>query len=121
MMYEQYPMLTELYARGSAAFEGMPLASLLIEVRGGQLFITGTTSLRDDGEHYIETGAEYCYILESAEAEKLLAALSRRSKDRPEKVIAEEFEFSRPDCRLKDYLDEEGIACRYEWSPGEPI
>lgn len=66
-------------------------------------------------------GAEYRYILEAGEAEKLLAALSRGSGDRPEQRIAREFELSWPERPLKDYLDGLGLTYQYEYTEGESI
>ena len=121
MKQEPYPLLNALHARGAAAYTGAPLSSLLIEVRGGQLHITGITPLRSDGDRYTETGTEYCYILESGEAEKLLSALSRHSRERPERVIADSFEFSRPQCPLKDYLDSLQIGYQYDAAEGDRL
>lgn len=120
-MEQQYPRLNALYARGAAAYTGAPLASLLIEVRGGHLYITGVTPLRSKGDNYVETGTEYCYILESGEAEKLLFALSQHSHEKPERIIADSFEFSRPQCLLKEYLDSLEIVYQYYVVKGEKI
>lgn len=121
MKKESYPLLSALHARGAAAYTGAPLSSLLIEVRGEQLYITGVTPLRDDGDGYVETGTEYCYILRSGEAEKLLSALSQYSQERPERVIADSFEFSRPQCPLKEYLDSLQIIYQYHAVEGEKM
>ena len=111
---EQFPRLNALYGRGSAAYAGAPLSFLLIEVRGGNLYITGATPLRDDGDRYTAPGSEYQYVLGSSAAEQLLCALARGSQKASEAVIAEEFEFSRPGNPLKDYLDSLGIQYDYD-------
>ena len=113
-----YPLLWDLEGRGGAAYTGAPCSYLLIEVRGGRLEITGRTPLRDDGDRYIQGGTEYRYVLESAEAEKLFAALSPDPRARPERILAESFEFSRPDCLLKTYLDALGLSYDYESAEG---
>lgn len=118
MEIEQYPLLTALYARGPAAFTGEPLSYLLIEVRGGNLYITGATPLRSAGDHYTESGWEYCYVLDSGEAEKLLESLVRYHHKRPEEVIAGSFEFFRPQCLLKDYMD--SLEITYQYHATEP-
>ena len=117
MKQEDCLRLNALLARGPAAYTGAPLASLLVEVRGGRLYITGVTPLEDDGERYTGPGREYGYILEGGEAEKLLSALARYDGGHPERLIASSFEFSRPRCPLGDYLDSLGIAYRY-WEAG---
>jgi hypothetical protein len=121
MKREQYPFLTALEARGGLARMGEPLSSLVVEVRSGRLLITGVTPLRDDGDRYTETGSEYFYELESAEAEKLLAALSHDFKGRPETAIAREFEFSRLCCPLKEYLDSLQLNYQYHFTKGDPL
>jgi hypothetical protein len=121
MKQEQYPFLTALEARGSFARMGEPLSNLVVEVRGGRLFITGVTPLRDDGDRYTETGSAYSYELEGAEAEKLLSALSHDFKGRPEAAIAREFEFSRLRCPLKEYLDSLQINYQYYFTKGDPL
>lgn len=116
-----FPLLAALESRGPACFQGEPLAWLRVEVRGGRLHIAGAAPLRDDGTRYTALGAEYRYRLEPPQAEALLRALARRSPLPPERVIARQFEFSRPDRRLKDYLDGLHIPCHYEYTKGEPL
>lgn len=112
-MPEQFPRLRALYGRGSAAYTGAPLSFLLIEVRGGKLYITGEMPLHDDGDHYTALGSEYQYVLDGYAAEQLLSALARGSQKVPEAVIAEEFEFSRPNNPLRDYLDSLNLDYEY--------
>ena len=119
-MDAQYPCLNALRGRGDAAYTGEPFSFLLVEVRNDCLQITGAGPLADDGERYTRTGGEFRYLLEGAEAERLLSVLSRCA-DRPERVIAREFEFSRPRCPLKDYLDALHITYQYEETKGEPL
>ena len=121
MKREQCPLLSALEARGSIALTGAPLSSIIVEVRSERLTITGVTPLRDDGDRYTESGSEYFYELEGVEAEKLLAALCRHSRDRPEVTIAREFEFSRPRCPLKDYLDDLRLTYQYHFAKGEAL
>ena len=85
-----------LRGRGPAAYTGEPLSFLLIEVQSNRLWIRGATPLQDNSERYVAAGTEYCYVLEAHEAEKLLRALTRHSRDRPERILADNFEFSRP-------------------------
>ena len=112
MSKQAYPLLEALRARGPAAYTGEPLSYLLVEARGERLQLTGATPLRFPRDRPIRMGAEYRYILEAGEAEKLLAALSRTAGDRPEQRIA------RP---LKDYLDGLGLTYQYEYTEGESI
>lgn len=121
MSEQAYPLLEALRARGSAAYTGEPLSYLLVEVRGERLLLTGATPLRFPRDGPIRTGAEYRYILEAGQAEKLLAALSRASGDRPEQRIAREFELSWPERPLKDYLDGLGLTYQYEYTEGESL
>lgn len=121
MKQEPYPLLRAFEARGGIALTGDPLASLVVEVRDGRLTITGVTPLLDDGDRYTESGSEYFYELESAEAEKLLSALSRHSEKKPEFTIAHEFEFSRPHCPLRDYLDGLQLTYQYHFTKGEAL
>ena len=121
MEQKNYPPLSALSERGPLVYEGAPLSSLLIEVRGGRLYIHVVTPLRDDGDHYIESGSEHDYILESGEAEKLLAALSGNTGKKPDQIIAREFEFSRPQCPLKEYLDDLRLTYQYHFTKGEPL
>lgn len=114
-----YPLLWDLEGRGPAAYTGEPCSYLLIEVRGGRLEISGQTPFRDDGDRYTQAGTEYRYILESAEAEKLLAALTQNIRARPERILAESFEFSRPDNPLKTYLDALHLTYQYDRTKGE--
>lgn len=102
-----------LSGRGSAAYTVAPLSFLLIEVRGGKLYITGAMPLHDDGDHYTVHGSKYQYVFDGYAAERLLSALARGSQKVPEAVIAEEFEFSRPGNPLKDYLDSFNIKYDY--------
>ena len=115
-----YPCLDALRGRGDAAYTGEPFSFLLVEVRDDRLQITGAGPLADDGDRYIRTGGEFRYLLEGAEAERLLTALSHCA-DRPERVIAREFEFSRPRCPLRDYLDALHITYQYHATKGEPL
>lgn len=110
----QHPLLDALKGRGPSAYAGEPLSFLLIEVQEDQLQITGATPLRHNGDRYTQGGQEYRYILKEEEAEKLLSALSRHPGDRPERVIAQEFEFSWPDRPLKDYLDTLHLSYQYD-------
>lgn len=121
MEREQYHLLMALEARGGFALEGAPLSAILIEVRGGCLYIAGVTPLLDNGDRYTESGSEYSYELESAEAEKLLDVLCRHFRDRPEVTIVREFEFSRPHCPLKTYLDELQLIYQYHFMKGEAL
>ena len=121
MKREQCPLLSALEARGSIALTGAPLSSIIVEVRSERLTITGVTPLLDDGDRYTESGSEYLYELESAEAEKLLSALSRHSEKKPEFTIAHEFEFSRPHCPLRDYLDGLQLTYQYHFTKGEAL
>ena len=121
MSQTSYPLLTALMGRGPAAYTGEPFSFLLVEVRSGCLQITGATPLHNDGDRYTQTGTEYRYVMESAEAEKLLEAITRHSKDRPERILAETFEFSRPHCPLKDYLDSLHLTYQYQETKGEPL
>ena len=70
-MPEQFPRLHALYGRGSATYTGAPLSFLLIEVRGGKLYITGEMPLHDDGDHYTAPGSAYQYVLDGYAAEQL--------------------------------------------------
>lgn len=115
------PLLDALRGRGPAAYTGEPLSFLLIEVQSNRLWIRGATPLQDNGERYVAAGTEYCYVLEAHEAEKLLRALTRHSRDRPERILADNFEFSRPGCPLWAYLDCLHISYHYEESKGEPL
>lgn len=115
----QYPLLTALYGRGGTTWTGAPLSWLRVEVKGERLFISGMTPLVDDGERFIQDGSTYTYILEGADAEKLLASLSQDPEKKPETIIAEMFEFSRPNSILKEYIDDLGIHCEYHCSRGE--
>lgn len=110
-------LLTALKARGPLSRTGPPLSSVLIEIRGEYLCISGTTPLKDNGTRYTHSGAEYEYILESAEAEKLLASLGSR----PEQAIAERFEFTYPHRPLSDYLDRLGIKYTFHLTTGERL
>ena len=114
-----YPLLTALYGRGGATWTGAPLSWLRVEAKGERLFISGMTPLVDDGERFIQDGTAYSYILEGEDAENLLASLSKNSAKKPETIIAEMFEFSRPNSTLKEYLDDLGIHCEYHCSRGE--
>lgn len=119
--WKRYPLLTAFGARGPFAFTGKPLSSLLIEVRGCQLFITGVTPLRDNGDRYTATGAEYGYVLGPAAAEQLLAALGRDFNGRAEEIIPREFEFFNPRWQLKQYLDDLQLSYVYYFAAGEPL
>ena len=115
----KYPFLAALSGRGGATWTGAPLSWLRVEAKGERLYISGVTPLVDDGDRFIRDGSAYSYVLEGGDAERLLASLSKRPGQRPEAVIAETFEFSRPDCPLKDYIDDLGIRCEYHRSGGE--
>ena len=115
----KYPLLTALCGRGGAVWTGAPLSWLRVEVKGERLFISGMTPLADDGDHFIQDGSAYSYMLEGEDAEKLLVSLSQNPEERPERVIAEAFEFSHPDHTLKEYVDSLGIRCEYHCSRGE--
>jgi len=117
----KYPFLTALRGRGGTTWTGAPLSWLRVEAKGERLYISGTTPLVDDGERFIQNGAAYSYMLEGEDAEKLLASLSKHPGKRPETVIAETFEFSRPDYLLKEYIDDLGIRYEYHSSSGEII
>lgn len=121
MREEMYPMLDALMKRGPAAYTGEPLSFLLVEVRNGCLHITGAEPLQVDGDSYVREGAEYCYVLEGREAEKLLSSLCRRPEDRPERILADTFEFARPDAPLKDYLDGLQIVYTYHRMEGASL
>lgn len=121
MKLDQYAHIMAMYSRGDTTFTGAPLSYLRVEIRGGSLYITGVTPLEEDGDRYTAAGTEYQYVLEGEQAEKLLSALSAHGENRPERRIAEEFEFSRPDCLLKDYLDHLHIAYQYYVTPGEKL
>lgn len=116
-----YPLLQALEGRGSACYLGAPLSYLLVEVRSGQLFLTGKTPLVEGQDTYLRDGMEYCYILNGPEAERLLTALSSTSDARPERILAQTFEFSRPDCPLKDFLDELAIPYEYHCWEGDEL
>ena len=115
---ERYPLLTAFGERGPFTFTGAPLSSLVIEVRGTHLSIIGVTPLRDDGERYIQSGAEYEYRLEGMAGEKLLSALRADFGGRPALVIAWEFEFSKPHCPLTEYLDCLQLVYEYYYTEG---
>lgn len=119
-MEKPCPLLDALEGRGPAAYTGAPLSFLLVEVSGGRLCLTGALPLSDNGDCYTRTGAEYRYELERGEAEKLLSALCRGG-GRPERILADTFEFSRPDYPLKDYLDSLQISYQYQQWEGESI
>lgn len=119
--WKRYPLLTAFGVRGPFTVTGKPLSSLLIEVRGWRLFITGVTPLCDDGDRYTATGAEYGYVLGPAAAEQLLAALSRDFNGRAEDVIAQEFEFSHPHWPLREYLDDLQLTYEYYYTEGMPL
>ena len=121
MSQKSYPLLTALAGRGPAAYTGEPFSFLLVEVRNGCLQITGATPLRSDGDHYTQAGTEYWYIMESPEAERLLETLTQHSRDRPERILADTFEFSRPLCPLKDALDSLHLTYQYQAIKGEPL
>ena len=93
MKLDQYTHIMAMYSRGDTTFTGAPLSYLHVEIRGGSLYITGVTPLEEDGDRYTAAGTEY----------------------------QEEFEFSRPDCLLKDYLDHLHIAYQYYVTPGEKL
>ena len=121
MSQTPYPLLTALMGRGPAAYTGEPFSFLLVEVQSGYLQITGATPLHSDGDRYTRTGTEYRYVMESSEAERLLEALTQHSRDRPERILADTFEFSRPNCPLKDYLDSLHLIYKYQETKGEPL
>ena len=121
MNLQQHPLLTALYARGGAAYAGELLSYLLIEVRGECLWITGVTPLRDNGCRFTASGREYHYILECNAAEKFLSTLCQNTSETPEHIIARDFEFSRPHCLLKDYLDSLQIPYQYHVLPEAPL
>lgn len=117
----KYPFLTALRGRGGTTWTGAPLSWLRVEAKGERLYISGMTPLVDDGEHFIQDGSTYSYILECDDAEKLLASLCKKTGEKPENIIAEMFEFSRPDCLLKEYIDSLGLQCEYHYSNGQPV
>ena len=121
MSKESFPLLTALAGRGPAAYTGEPFSFLLVEVRGGDLCITGSTPLRSDGERYIQSGTEYSYTIPSEDAEKLLTSLTHYFHGRPERILADTFEFARPHCPLKEYLDSLQLAYQYQATKGEPL
>lgn len=115
----KYPFLTALSGRGGTTWTGAPLSWLQIEAKGERLYISGMTPLVDNGESFIRNGSTYSYMLEGEDAEALLASLSKNSEKRPETVIAETFEFSRPDYMLKEYIDDLGLHYEYHFTEGE--
>ena len=116
---ERYPHLSALAGRGPAAYTGDCCSYLLVEVRGGRLYIAGATPFRERRGRWFCSGEEYCYILDSEAAEALLTALSRANRDRPERALAENFELARPDYPLGKYLDRLRLDYRYEVTEGE--
>ena len=107
------PRLEALRGRGPVVYTGRPRSYLRVEVLGEELHISGATPLVDNGETYLRAGTAYRYVAAGRAAEQLLKLLEERYHTRPERAIAQQYEFSRPDNPLHRELDRLGLVYEY--------